>query len=220
MVHRILLDRHLEVLGRLVEIPTNELNDAQGVHDLRVLTLQPIRLNESLFEVIQLKYITLLEDGQATEVRMVLEPVCQVLHSFLPLELIGARDSEAHQTVEVVGICLVGIPQCDNGEVVLIVLLEQDTQKSPRLSIFLILLDLSFKAKYGLLNFTLVNKDFGLLQEIGVLELVLSVFVVGLEGDGLRCTHLTHSCFFLPDFGPLVHHALTSLTCFLLPMFH
>lgn len=90
MIHRIFFDGSLEVLRGLSKISPDELDNTKGNDDIAVLLLDIVRLNEALLKVVQLEDFTLLEDGQTAEVRMVLQPACQIFHGFLSFQFIGA----------------------------------------------------------------------------------------------------------------------------------
>jgi hypothetical protein len=115
----------------------------------------------------------------------------------------------------------------NNGELILVILLEQLTKHPPGLSIRFIHLDLSFKAKYGLLNLALINQLFSLSQQIRLflILLLLHIFIIILKHDFIRILlhlHLlSEDSILLPDFIPFIHHVhLPRVSTLLLPHFH
>jgi hypothetical protein len=105
--------------------------------------------------------------------------------------------------------------------VILIIFLKKLTIHSPSNGVFIILLDLSFKAEDRLLNLTLFNE----LSSFGHQICLFHIFVVLLK---LNCSinrlpkHSAHLAILLPYFVPLAHHihAFSWFISFLFPLLH
>ena len=127
VVHGVLLDGGFEVELSLVEVSSDELDDAEGVQNLSVGGFELVGLDVSDFYSVQVKISLALNHRQPTEVRMIPKPRGEIPHSLHLLKLVGRTDAKRQQAVEVIRICLVGVLQCYDGKFVLIVLLVQET---------------------------------------------------------------------------------------------
>lgn len=146
---------------------------------------------------------------------MILQPIVEMLNGFSLLELIGARYSKTEHRVDIKGINLISLFECDNCIIVLIILLIELSHKSPSLSVFWCLLYFSLQANDGFLRFSIFNKLFGDGQSISV---TLHVFIFSLEWNHILLRHY----FLLPLLSPLVCKLRIELLVhiLLLPLLH
>lgn len=122
----VLSDSVLKEPASLREISLNEREDSESKSHIRVLGLDSVSLQELIHDIVE-SGLLWESAAEMTEIRVILQPVVQVLDGLSLLELVGARDTKAEEGVKVEGVDLIGTFEGDYGIVVLVVLLVELT---------------------------------------------------------------------------------------------
>ena len=212
---RVLADAVLEEARGLREVALDEGEHAEGQGDVGVLGLESVGLEEGVADGLEVGLGA--EAGhQLGEVRVVLEPVVEVLDGLALLELVGAGDAQAEQRVQVERVDLVGLLERDDCVVVLVVLLVQLTHQPPGLCVLRRLLHLRLQTHYRLLRLPVLYQ---LLSDCDPIAGIFDVLILGLEGNDA----LFGCDLLLPLLAPLVCELRIELTLvhvLLLPLLH
>jgi hypothetical protein len=210
----VLSDSILEKPGRLLEVPLYKRQHTECQRDVCILGFDPVRLEEPVADRVKIRLVP-ESRRQLREIRVILQPVVQMLDSLALLQLVRARNAEAQQRIQVERVDLVGLLKSYNRIVVLVVLLIELAHESPGLRVLRGLLDLSLEANDRLLSLSIFYK---LLSDCDPIPCIFHVLVLGLHGyDSLHGFDLL-----LPLTAPLLSELRIEVLVhiLLLPLLH
>lgn len=97
VIGRVLFNTQYEALTRFNVVPRDKVKNAQCHQHLRVLRLHHVRLIKDILKLAEVQLFRGLDLGNSLEVRVVLQPVVEVVLCVFFDELVGARNTQEHQ---------------------------------------------------------------------------------------------------------------------------